>query len=117
MRHLTKWNLRSINITFSEIDLNVIASANVIHIEDSYRIKSPFTMYRILNNVQRELDCIINDNVFTYRSKRSMVREWIAHNNAYILKYETSRTKDVDLEKDVKWYMKVLYFIASLVIL
>lgn len=117
MRHLTKWNLHSIDMTFSEIDLNIIASDNVIHIEDSYKVKNPFTMYKILNNIQKELESIITDNVFTYRSKRSMVREWIAHNNAYILKYKVERTKDVDLEKDVKWYMKILYFVTSLVIL
>jgi hypothetical protein len=30
MGHLTKWNLHSIDMTFSGIDLNIIASDNVM---------------------------------------------------------------------------------------
>lgn len=48
------------------------------------------------------------------RSIDSMVREWRAHNLLYDLYILRSRTGNVDLNINQKWYIKTMYFILSL---
>lgn len=43
------------------------------------------------------------------RSKSSYVSEWKSHNRLYKLGIEKSRTKDVDLEEDIKPVRNFLY--------
>jgi aryl-phospho-beta-D-glucosidase BglC (GH1 family) len=43
------------------------------------------------------------------RSKSSYVSEWKSHNRLYKLGFEKNRTKDVDLEEDIKPVRNFLY--------
>lgn len=45
------------------------------------------------------------------RTKASYVSEWKTHNRMYKLGIERSRTKDVDLEEDIKPVRNLLYSI------
>ena len=47
---------------------------------------------------------------FAKRSIKSYVREWRAHNRLYALGIFRSRTKDVDLNVNEKWYRRLGYF-------
>lgn len=80
-------------------------TSNNIHIEDSYQASktefSPFFKYLQINYP----DC----DVFKQRSMFSMTREWATHNALYAMRLFRQRTKDVDINCPLKWYMKVLY--------
>ena len=43
------------------------------------------------------------------RSRQSYIHEWITHNRLYKLGYQRSRTKDVDLEENIKPIYQSLY--------
>lgn len=47
------------------------------------------------------------------RSKKSMIREWKAHNLLYKLGIEKDRTRNVDLNINQKWYVNWAYFLLS----
>ena len=47
------------------------------------------------------------------RSDGSIKREWAAHNLAYKLGIKRDKTKDVDLEYEQKWYVRLAYWIAG----
>ena len=96
--------------------LNITAYYNNVHIEDSYLMKNPFEMRQTLNEV-RKLTEKYHYTVLEERSNCSLIREWIAHNNAYTIGYKRERTGSVDLNFPQKWYVKVLYFFLSLFIL
>lgn len=91
----------------------MIVTKNNIHIENSYEIRNPFTMNDILNEIRKQYE----SDVLLYRSNWSLIREWITHNNLYILGYKREQTKDVDLNYPQKWYHKLGYFFGSLIIL
>lgn len=100
-------------------NLQITITPHNIHIKDSYIIMYPFEMRNILEKLKKLLEesGITMDTPFNHRSICSMIREWIAHNNAYVLGYKKERTGNVDLNYSQKWYVKVLYFMLSLVIL
>lgn len=55
------------------------------------------------------------DSPLNYRSNKSLIREWITHNNLYKLNLYRDRTASVDLNYPQKWYMKITYFIFSII--
>lgn len=91
----------------------MIVTKNNIHIEDSYKIRNPFAMNDILNKIREQYE----SDILLYRSNWSLIREWITHNNLYILGYKREQTKDVDLNYPQKWYHELGYFFGSLIIL
>lgn len=99
--------------------LQITITPHNIHIKDSYTIMCPFEMRDILKEIKEFLEesGITMDNPLNHRSLCSMVREWIAHNNAYVVGYKRERVGSVDLNYPQKWYVKVLYFVLSLFIL
>ena len=107
----------TIKATISGMDVTI--SSNNINIKDSHLIWNPIEMRNILNAIQEFMkeNNITMDIPFNHRSKCSMIREWIAHNNAYTIGYKRERTGSVDLNFPQKWYVKVLYFFLSLFIL
>lgn len=100
-------------------DVDIVITENNIHIHNSYEIIYSWYMKHILDTLEKYLkeSNITMDNPLNHRSKWSMIREWIAHNNAYNIGIMRDRTAYVDLNFPQKWYMKVLYFMCSLVIL
>ena len=80
-----------------------------IHIEDSYKIKTLNDMYSRL--AKEEL--LDSTSLVWNRSRKSLIREWRAHNLLYELHISRSRTKDVDLDYPAHWYTDVVYFVLS----
>ena len=99
--------------------LNITVSTNNIHIDNSYTIERRADMKIILQELKEELinNSITIDTPFNRRSTKSMIKEWVAHNNAYKLNYKRERTSSVDMNYPQKWYVKVLYFVCSLITL
>lgn len=100
-------------------DLQITITPNNINIKDSYTIKDPFEMRVILKEIKEFLkeSNITMDTPFNHRSFWSMIREWVSHNNAYVIGYKRERVGSVDLNFPQKWYIKVLYFIFSMFVL
>ena len=100
-------------------DLQITITPNNINIKDSYTIKDPFEMRVIVKEIKEFLkeNNITMDTPFNHRSLWSMIREWVSHNNAYIIGYKRERVGSVDLNFPQKWYVKVLYFILSMFVL
>lgn len=64
----------------------------------------------------RELVAIRNlhpDCPLWQRTDGSLKREWAAHNLAYALGVRRSKTKDVDLEYNPKWWVSLLYIVIG----
>ena len=100
-------------------DLQITITPNNINIKDSYTIKDPFEIRVILKEIKEFLkeNNITMDTPFNHRSLWSMIREWVSHNNAYVIGYKRERVGSVDLNFPQKWYVKVLYFILSMFVL
>lgn len=109
--------MNKIEVTIQGLEITI--TRDNINIKDSYQVRNPFEMRAILKKIKEFLkeNNITMDTPFNHRSMCSMVREWVAHNNAYVLGYKKERTGNVDLNYPQKWYVKVLYFMLSLVIL
>ena len=85
-------------------------SDNNIHIKDSYRVFDKSEMKEMLYTIwTKRPDC----NVFK-RSYDSMIAEWRAHNLAYRWGIEKDRTKDVDINYPLKWYVELIYKIFGI---
>lgn len=99
--------------------LSVTLSSYNIHIENSYNVSLPIVMDEILDVLRSEVKKakITIDNPLNYRSNTSMINEWIAHNNLYMLGYKQERTKSVDLNYPQAWYIKLCYWLLSRFIL
>ena len=107
------------NVVHITVDgLKVSISTNNVHIEDSYRVCSFVDIKNVLRDIEESLtdNHITMDNPFNHRSICSMAREWLTHNNLYNLKLWVESTRSTDLNYPQKWYMNILYFIGSLII-
>lgn len=84
-------------------------SENNIHIEDSYAVPK--------KNFGRELSRIKvlhpECKVFEERSMLSLEHEWATHNFLYGIKFQRDRTKDIDLNIPMKWYVEWAYNIIG----
>lgn len=97
--------------------LHIDVSTKNIHIVDSYTIKMRETMRCVLVDLKEYLELKYIVSPFDHRSIKSMVNEWVAHNNLYKLGYKRERTCSVDLNYPQKWYMPILYWLFSRVTL
>lgn len=83
---------------------------NNVHIRDSYKVTSKAQMKEILYAIQyKHPDC----NTFK-RSYNSLIAEWRAHNRLYRLGIEKDRTRSVDLNYPLKWYVELAYRILGI---
>lgn len=83
---------------------------DVVHINDSYKVHRIKHMTYILAVLASKYPSC---SVFK-RSEFSLINEWRAHNLLYTFGLFKKRTKDVDMEEPIKWYLEVIYFILSL---
>ena len=85
-------------------------TSNNINIKDSYKVTERSEMREILYAIQHaKPEC----NVFK-RSYNSMISEWRTHNRLYRWGYQKSRTKDVDINYPLKWYVELAYKILGI---
>ena len=98
--------------------LHIIISTNNIHIEDSYTVVNPVDMRIVLNDIKNYINNNLDiDTPFNHRTIKSTMHEWITHNNCYKLSLWPDRTKSVDINFPQKWYIRLLYFFGSLIII
>lgn len=95
----------------------ITITTNNINIKDSYLVWDPYDMHDMLDKIKVFLkeNSITMDTPLNHRTKLSMIREWISHNNAYYLGYKKDQVCDVDLNYPQKWYVKIIYFFCSLI--
>lgn len=99
----------------SEIDSKTIINIENlnIHISNSYQFNSK-EMNKILDYIMnKEYFKILAAAGFT-RTKKSMLKEWKAHNLLYNLGYKKERTGSVDLNQNESFKRRIGYFILSL---
>lgn len=98
-------------------DFKVTITSNNINIKNSYKVTSRERMKVILNIIKEYVEDYDEgiETPFDHRSIKSMVREWVAHNNLYTLGYKKEQTKDIDLNYPQKWYIPAVYWVLSLV--
>lgn len=99
--------------------LRITITEHCVHIEDSYLITKRKKMKELFVELRKQMDdCgFVFASPLDHRSDRSFIHEWVSHNNAYKLGYKRERTADVDLNWPQKWYVKILYFVCSLITL
>lgn len=86
-----------------EENLNISVTKGVVSIQDSWKIsKKDFD--RILDRIQRYIP---------NRTKKSLRREWAAHNLLHSLKVQRSRTAHVDFNYPQNWKEKIGYGILG----
>ena len=78
-----------------------------LQLKDSYLVSK--------KNFDQELDNLAPEHaaLLALRSRKSLKWEWAVHNLAYQLGIRRSKTKDVDLNYDLKWYEKVFYALVG----
>lgn len=87
----------------------IITSYN-IHIPNSFKITKRKEMKKLLLQIKSEHpEC----EVFK-RKLWSLCSEWKAHNRLYKLNIEPERTKSVDLNYPIKWWVSVFYNIFGI---
>lgn len=87
----------------------IITSYN-IHIPNSFKITKRKEMKKILLQIKSEHpEC----EVFK-RKLWSLCSEWKAHNRLYKLNIEPERTKSVDLNYPLKWWVELAYNILGI---
>jgi len=79
---------------------------------------------KIINSYQVTKRSRIKEILYVFKLEHSdikfnrdinlLVKEWIVHNRLYKLGLFRNRTKDVDLEYQQKWYLKVIYWILGI---
>ena len=90
--------------------MEYIITDNNIHIPNSYQITKKKQMKEILLQIKSEHS---KCHVFN-RSIKSLCSEWKAHNRLYKLGIEPDRTKSVDLNYPLKWYVELIYNIIGI---
>lgn len=92
----------------------IIVTDYNIHIECSYRVGSKKDMIDILEYIVTNYP---TNKVVKNRSLKSMCNEWIVHNNFYKLGLWKSHTISVDINYPQEWYIKVIYWLLSRIVL
>ena len=104
------------NIGSLEWNIQVImdVEGQNIHIHNSYQVTKTNDMKMILSTIMGTLFYSKMAAAGFSRSKKSMLREWKAHNVLYKWNYQPNRTRSVDLnEKETTW-RKFYYFFLSI---
>lgn len=79
-----------------------------VKVVNSYQVTDRYRIKEILFDFHLEhLDIKFN------RSVKLLIKEWVTHNRLYKLGIKRDRTKDVDLEYNQKWYLKIIYSILG----
>lgn len=102
-KYIIGFNFRSFNVEVSDTNT---------HIENSYIIKNKVDMGDVLLAIRAKTGRYKNMAIHK-RSLSSMVKEWRVHNLLYSMGIMKSRTKDVNLYTNQKWYVKLAYSILS----
>lgn len=85
-----------------------VVSDNVVHIQDSYKVKTIPEMEYIIETLRIKYpSCEV-----LKRSNTSLINEWRTHNLLYSLGLFKDHTCDVDLNV-IPWYANVIYAILS----
>lgn len=80
-----------------------------IHIINSYFVTCDKTKIDFINYFINKHFLFI-----TKRKMKSFLREWEAHNIFYQHGWYVNRTKDADLEANIKWYKRIAYWLICL---
>lgn len=105
--------MKRIIIRYKDRSFKVNISKDNTCILDSYTVYSIKDMIGILYEIQ---DKALEEAELMAVHKRtvlSMVNEWRVHNLLYSLNIQRHRTKNVDLDINQPWYMKIIYTILS----
>lgn len=94
-------------------DFKIIISADNINIENSYKITSKKEIREILDYIINHYEC----EVTKHRTLNSMLNEWVAHNNLYILHIARERTGSVDLNYPQEKLVSICYWFLSRIVL
>lgn len=83
---------------------------NEVSIINSYQITVRKEMNTILNYLRSQEE----SNVWL-RTNRSLIQEWVGHNNLYKLHICRSHTRTVDFEYPQPLYLKLIWFLLSII--
>ena len=96
----------AVAVTYSTMHLN-------ISVDKSYKLAKKHQISEALDQIlERPVMTRMREAGYT-RSKRSMLREWAAHNGLYKLGYARERTGSVDMNEDETWLRRLGYFFLS----
>ena len=95
----------------SDKNLKYTITENNIHLIDSCEVSK----HRFDTELTKIKNLHPNCMVWS-RSFRSLKLEWAVHNAAYGLGFQKERTKDCDLNYPQKWYVKIIYAVAGIVV-
>ena len=93
--------------------VKITVSENNINIENSYKITSKKEIREILDYIIVHREC----EVTKHRTLDSMLNEWVAHNNLYILHIARERTGSVDLNYPQEKWVSIGYWLLSRIVL
>lgn len=85
---------------------------NYILITNSFLIEHPVVMQAYLDELR---DDYPNNKVLKNRSDKSMIREWIGHNNMFKLNLFKEHTRSVEFNWPIKWYEPIIWWILSII--
>lgn len=96
-------------IYINDIELPISVSASNVHIENSYKVKSKSDMYCVVKHIKGKYP----EHGINKLSDFILVQEWSSHNLCYKFNIYRDRTKDVDLDCNKKWYIKMIYAVIG----
>ena len=96
------------NIIIDGVLYNYEYTPDNVHITDSCKVSKRF-FESALTGIQERHGSL---TIWT-RSHKSLKREWACHNLCYALDIHRDRTKDVDLNFPLKWYVSAAYWVIG----
>ena len=91
------------------VELKLSISTNNINIKNSFKVKSKTDMYSVIKTIKEKYP----EHNINKLSNFILVQEWASHNLCYIFNIYRDRTKDVDLDCNKKWYIKIIYAVIG----
>ena len=99
--------------TTQSLQVTINVEALNIHITNSYQVTNS-------KDIEQIIDMIMNKSCYKYlaaagftRTKKSLIREWKAHNVLYRWGYEKERTGSVDFDQNESRFRRFCYFFLS----
>lgn len=98
-------------------DTHVTISKENILIDKTHFASTRKNMLRLLEILREYIEDsgITMSTPLDYRSNNSLLREWVTYNNVY--KFKKEKIKSYNFKCTQKWYMKVICFVGSLIVL